>query len=90
MKKQVQGALLAAAVATLFAAKGAIAAEEAASEGQGKEVKCSGINACKGQGSCAGEGHSCGGQNACKGKGVTSTTEADCKAKGGKIVEGGH
>ena len=88
MKKELKGALLAAAVAALFTANGALAGEEKASEG--KQVSCEGINACKGQGSCAGEGHSCGGQNACKGKGVTSTTEADCKAKGGKVVEGGH
>ena len=88
MKKEIKGALLAAAVAALFTATGALAAEEAASEG--KQVNCEGINACKGQGSCAGEGHSCGGQNACKGKGVTQTSEADCKAKGGKVVEGGH
>jgi hypothetical protein len=87
MKKQVQGALLAAAVATLFAAKGAIAAEEKADESKGKEVSCSGINSCKGTGACAGAGHSCGGQNACKGQGVTKTTPEDCKAKGGKVVE---
>ena len=85
MNKQVQGALIAAAVATLFAAKGGIAAEEAASEDKGKQVQCTGINACKGKGTCAGEGHSCGGQNACKGKGVVTTSEADCKAKGGKV-----
>ena len=88
MKKEIQGAMLAAAVAALFAANGAIAGEEKASEG--KQVQCEGINACKGKGTCAGAGHSCGGQNECKGKGVTTTTAEDCKAKGGKVAEGGH
>ena len=88
MKKQIQGAVLAAAVATIFAAQGAIA--EDAKPAEGKEVKCSGINACKGQGACAGAGHSCGGQNACKGQGVTTTSAEDCKAKGGKVAEDGH
>jgi uncharacterized membrane protein len=83
MKKQIQGALVAAAVATLFAASGAIAGEEAKAEG--KEVKCSGINACKGTGACAGAGHACGGQNECKGHGITNTTAEDCAAKGGKV-----
>ena len=85
MRKQVQGAMLAAAVATLFAANGALAAEEAKPEG--KQVKCEGINACKGQGGCAGAGHACGGQNGCKGQGITTTTADDCKAKGGKVAE---
>jgi uncharacterized membrane protein len=90
MKKEIQGAMLAAAVAALFAANGAIAADEPAKEG--KQVSCEGINACKGQGACAGAGHACGGQNGCKGQGVTKTSEEDCKAKGGKVAkaEGGH
>ena len=29
----------------------------------------------------------CDGINACKGQGHTKTTAADCKAKGGKVVE---
>ena len=88
MRNQIQGAMLAAAVAALFAANGALAAEEKKAEG--KKVQCEGINACKGQGACAGEGHSCGGQNACKGKGVTLASAEECKEKGGKVVEGDH
>ena len=49
-------------------------------------VKCTGVNECKGKGACAGAGNACAGKNECKGKGVTSMTEADCKAKGGTVA----
>ena len=80
-----KGIMLAGAAAALFLA-GAVNARAEEKAG-GEQVHCSGINSCKGQGTCAGAGHSCGGQNACKGQGVTKTTAADCKAKGGKVVE---
>lgn len=50
------------------------------------KVRCSGINPCKGQGSCAGATNSCAGKNPCKGFGLTETTAAICRDKGGKIV----
>jgi hypothetical protein len=77
--------LMASAAATLFLS-GAIPAmaEDAAG---GDQVVCDGINACKGQGGCAGAGHACAGKNTCKGQGHTKTTAADCQAKGGKVVE---
>jgi len=79
-----KGALLAASVAGLFAAASAPTVASAADKGD--EVQCEGINACKGQGSCAGAGHACAGQNGCKGQGHVKTTAKECKAKGGKIV----
>jgi hypothetical protein len=79
-----KGVLVASAAATLLLA-GAVAAR-AADKAEGK-VHCAGINACKGQGACAGAGNACGGQNACKGQGITQTTEEECKAKGGKVVQ---
>jgi uncharacterized membrane protein len=86
MKSPLKGALIAAAVAGLFMANAARAADEGKSEA--KEVKCAGINACKGHGACAGAGHGCAGKNACKGQGwekVSSTQE--CTDKGGKVVK---
>jgi hypothetical protein len=77
--------LIATAAATLFLS-GAVTARADEKTG-GDQVICDGINACKGQGSCAGGGHSCAGKNACKGQGHTKTTAADCTAKGGKLVE---
>jgi hypothetical protein len=53
----------------------------------GDEVKCMGINECKGHGSCAVTGgSSCAGQNECKGKGWVKASAADCTAKGGKVI----
>jgi uncharacterized membrane protein len=88
MTKTSKGMLIAGAAAALFLS-GALTARAEEKAGA-EQVLCSGINACKGQGSCAGGGHSCAGQNACKGQGNVKTSAADCKAKGGKVVESKH
>jgi uncharacterized membrane protein len=80
-----KGTLIAASVASLFA--GASSMAQAADEKAGDQIMCSGINACKGQGACAGAGHSCAGKNGCKGHGMTKTSKDDCKTKGGKEVK---
>ena len=81
--------LVASAVASLFAF-GAFAADAKApakdSKAAASNVKCTGVNECKGKGACAGAGNACAGKNECKGKGVTAMTEADCKTKGGAVV----
>ena len=82
--------LVASAVASLFA-MGAYAADKAPapakdSKAAAANVKCTGVNECKGKGACAGAGNACAGKNECKGKGVTAMTEADCKTKGGTVV----
>ena len=78
----IKGAMIAASVAGLFAA--GVAGTPSAKAGE--EVTCSGINSCKGKGSCHGAANSCAGQNACKGKGNTKTTKEECLTKGGKVV----
>ncbi|HXV27519.1 MAG TPA: hypothetical protein VD913_00995 [bacterium] len=77
--------LLAASVAGLLAVTGFIGTTNTVyAEG----VHCSGINACKGTGACAGAGNECAGKNACKGLGVTETASADeCAAQGGTVAE---
>jgi hypothetical protein len=80
-----KGFVLATAAATLLLS-GAVTARADEKAG-GDQVICSGINACKGKGSCAGAGNACAGKNACKGQGHTKTTAAECAAKGGKVVE---
>ena len=51
-------------------------------------VKCSGVNACKGQSACKMGNSSCKGQNACKGQGFTQTSDvASCTAQGGKVIQ---
>jgi uncharacterized membrane protein len=87
--KKAGAVLLASAVAGLLAvssATKALAADEGKSD-SGK-VKCYGANACKGQGKCAGAGHSCAGKNACKGQGVveTDSQEACLKMSGGRLT----
>lgn len=86
MNKQVKGALIATAVAGLFFAGHAMAAEGGASGSEPAKVKCMGGNDCKGKGACGTSEHSCAGENSCKGKGWIMTSEADCKAKGGKVM----
>ena len=89
MNKQIKGALIATAVAGLFVASHAFAAEGGESGGgAAAKVKCVGGNDCKGKGACGGAGHSCAGENSCKGKGWIMTSDADCKAKGGTVDTG--
>ncbi len=84
MKSPLKGALIAAAVAGLFAAGSAMAADEA--KGAAAGVKCVGSNACKGHGACGGAGHDCAGKNACKGQGFEKVSSAkECTDKGGKV-----
>jgi hypothetical protein len=87
VNKQMRGAVIAAAVAGLFVAGHAVAAENGG--GEAAKVKCVGGNACKGKGACQSADHSCAGENSCKGKGwIMTSSDADCKAKGGKPEAG--
>jgi hypothetical protein len=89
MNRTTRGALIALSVAALFGTRSATAdsGDNATHEGKtAAKIACAGINACKGKGECASATHSCGGLNECKGKGIVMTSEADCKAKGGKVV----
>ena len=83
--RRTKGMLIASAAASLILS-GAVVAR-AAEQKTGDTVHCSGINACKGQGACAGASHSCAGKNACKGEGFVDTSKDECMKKGGKIVE---
>jgi len=86
MDNRIKGALIATAVAGLFAA-GTAFADEAAG-GTATEVKCLGVNECKGTSECGvPDGHSCHGANGCKGKGWIKLSEKDCKDKGGTVLK---
>jgi hypothetical protein len=80
-----KGVVIATAAAGLFLA-GAVTARAAEKAG-GDTVGCLGVNACKGQGSCATAHNDCKGMNSCKGKGVVEMSAAECKAKGGTVQE---
>ena len=49
------------------------------------KVECSGVNACKGKGSCKTSSNACKGQNACKGKGIEMMSAKKCAKHGGKV-----
>lgn len=78
----IKGALVASAVAGLFAAAtpAVVHAKDAG------KVKCSGINDCKGKGACKSATSSCKGMNDCKGKGWVESSSKDCTAKKGTVV----
>ena len=79
-----KGIFIASAAAALLLTGAAVA--RADEKMGGDQVRCAGINACKGQGSCASAHNACAGKNECKGKGVMSMSESDCKAKGGTVL----
>ncbi len=94
---KLSGVALASAAATLLLAgcggkssESAGADKKAAAPEAAKvaEIKCSGINSCKGSGACASATHAFAGQNSCKGQGWIKASKADCDAKGGKLVAG--
>ncbi len=78
----IKGAMIAAGVAGMFAAMTPMVAS---AKGDA-DVKCAGVNACKGTGACKAATNECKGANGCKGKGWTSMSAKDCKAKGGTVV----
>jgi uncharacterized membrane protein len=86
VKEMLKGAVIAAAVGSLFAS-GAAQAKEKEKKASSSTVKCAGINECKGQSGCHGANNACKGQNGCKGQGTTEVkSEKDCTGKGGKVV----
>jgi len=87
-EKTIKGALIASAVAAMFAAAPGLAQEKSnAKKATAKMVHCGGINECSGKGSCAGADNACKGKNSCKGKGYLETkTEKECLDKGGKVL----
>lgn len=80
-----KNAVLATAVASLFAS-GAALAKGKTDKKASPRVKCEGINECKGHGACKSASNACKGQNGCKGQGMTETTAKDCNTKGGKVA----
>jgi uncharacterized membrane protein len=84
--KGTKGALIASTAAGLILG-GLVLARADEQKSGGNMIHCAGVNACKGQGSCAGAGNSCAGMNSCKGKGVVDMSKEDCMKKGGKVVE---
>lgn len=86
IEKKTVGATLATAAAALFIAGTAVTT--APTPAKAAEVKCAGINSCKGHSACATATSSCKGLNECAGKGWLPTATADeCTEKGGTVIE---
>ena len=68
--------ILASAAATLFVA-GVGGGADTASAGH-HEVKCEGVNACKGKSDCKTATSDCSGHNSCKGKGFKMLPPEEC------------
>lgn len=83
--KKLSGLAMASAAATLLLS-GMATTATAGTEAKQANVKCSGINSCKGTSACATATSACMGQNSCKGTGWVKATKADCEAKGGKVL----
>lgn len=82
-----RGAAIATAVGLTFIA-GYEAVKWASPGAQGADVRCFGINSCKGTTACSTRWNACNGQNDCKGKGWLSVqSEPECTAKGGTPLE---
>ncbi len=81
-----KGAMIASAVATMFAAGAAMAGDAPKADAKAGGVKCSGANSCSGKGACKTAKNACAGKNGCKGQGwVMEKDDAACKAKGGSV-----
>jgi len=80
------GIVIAAAAAAFFL--GGLGTVSVSTTASADEVKCGGINSCKGTSACKTASNPGGpGQNACKGQGMLPTASADeCKAKGGEVL----
>ena len=75
---------VATAVALLFISGGFVA--HADNNVQAAQVRCFGINSCKGQSFCATAKNACAGQNACKGQGWLRVSREECSANGGHVL----
>ena len=93
MKNPVQnGAMIALAAATLFAAacssrSPSTSQTTPSTMEKTASVHCMGINSCKGQGSCKTAQNACKGQNSCKRQGfVDVASDDECTTKGGTVM----
>ena len=74
-------------VAMMLAASDKTAAPKKNDKATTTQVRCQGVNECKGKGACGGPDSSCAGTNACKGKGWILLTEKECKEKKGTVLQ---
>jgi uncharacterized membrane protein len=77
--------LLASAAAGLMTLAVSVTPDQARADDA--EVKCYGVNKCKGSGECGGKGYSCAGKNECAGHGWIKLDKDECLAiKSGRLT----
>lgn len=86
---KLRNVILASAVAGLFVAGSAVAANADTYEGgaEAEKIHCEGVNGCKGQSDCSTATNDCKGLNACKGKGFVAMTQEECDAAKAEAAE---
>ncbi len=84
-RKHIVGITLATAAALAFSAA---PITSSLANSMSHQVKCVGVNACKGQGSCRTKKNACKGQNSCKGKGIKMmSSKESCQKAGGTVTK---
>lgn len=83
-KKQITGIAIAVCVAGAFTLATPVMAT---AKSHHHNVKCWGVNACKGKSSCKTKASSCKGHNSCKGKGFVKVSKKACSQLGGKLKQ---
>ena len=78
-KKKIAGAIATAAAIAFVTAPIATTSYAA------HQVKCYGVNACKGQSACKTATNTCKGKNSCKGQGFLMESAAQCKKMNGSL-----
>ena len=88
--------MMTSAMAGLLLAGGTMVSQ--AADSSSEEVKCYGVNACKGHGDCSGKINACSGDNgceatlkcqsmnSCKGKGIKKMSKKECMDKKGQVA----
>ncbi len=96
MKKR--NLLISSAFAGLMLASCSQHTVQASNDAGTQEVKCYGVNSCKGHSDCSGKIDACNGKNgceatskcagmnSCKGKGIKKLSKKECMDKGGKVA----
>ncbi|MES2935088.1 MAG: hypothetical protein V4805_16545 [Pseudomonadota bacterium] len=86
MKRDIKSGTLLAAAAAAMALSGSVNAAATTPVYANDNVKCVGINSCRGKGACATATNACKGHNSCSGKGYVRTTAAACLDLGGGML----
>jgi len=86
-KLKMSGVAIATAAALAFT-MAPVTSALAGSNHHKHQIKCTGVNACKGKSSCKTAKSMCKGHNACKGKGFVVVSKKACEQLGGKAKKG--